>query len=31
VQKKAGIRIGAGGPTYSVASVNGDLRIRKHQ
>jgi hypothetical protein len=31
IQQQAGIRIGAGGPTYSVASVNGDVRITKHQ
>ena len=31
VQKLAGVRIGAGGPAWSVASINGDLRIRKHQ
>jgi len=31
IQQLAGVRIGAGGPTYSVASINGDLLIRKHQ
>ena len=31
IQQLAGIRIGAGGPTYSVASINGDLNIKKHQ
>jgi hypothetical protein len=31
IQQLAGVRIGAGGPVYSVASMNGDLRIRKHQ
>jgi hypothetical protein len=31
IQQLAGIRIGAGGPVYSVASINGDLHIRKHQ
>lgn len=31
IQQLAGIRIGAGGPSFSVASINGDLRIRKHQ
>ncbi|MEQ9562856.1 MAG: hypothetical protein RLN69_10065 [Woeseiaceae bacterium] len=31
IQQLAGIRIGAGGPVYSVASINGDLLIRKHQ
>jgi len=29
IQQMAGMRIGAGGPTYSIASINGDLRIRK--
>ena len=29
IQQLAGIRIGAGGPIYTVASVNGDLRIGK--
>ena len=29
IQQMAGIRVGAGGPTYSVASMNGDLRIRR--
>lgn len=31
IEKLAGMRVGAGGPTYSVASMNGDLLIRKHQ
>lgn len=31
IQQMAGIRVGAGGPTYSIASMNGDLRIRKHR
>lgn len=31
IQQLAGIRIGAGGPVYTVASMNGDVRIRKHQ
>jgi hypothetical protein len=31
IQQLAGIRIGAGGPVYSVASINGDLHIKKHQ
>lgn len=30
IQQTAGMRVGAGGPTYSIASMNGDLRIRKH-
>jgi hypothetical protein len=29
VQQAAGIRLGAGGPTFSIESLNGDLRIRK--
>ena len=31
IQKLSGMRIGAGGPTYSISSVNGDVRIQKHQ
>ncbi len=31
IQQRSGIRIGAGGPTYSVASMNGDVRIRRNQ
>ena len=30
IQQLNGIRIGAGGPTYSFASINGDVRIRKN-
>jgi hypothetical protein len=30
IQQMAGMRVGSGGPTYSIASMNGDLRIRKH-
>lgn len=30
IQQMAGMRVGAGGPIYSIASINGDLRIRKH-
>lgn len=30
IQQMAGMRIGTGGPTYSITSMNGDLRIRKH-
>lgn len=30
IQKLSGVRIGAGGPTYSVASINGDVRIRRN-
>jgi hypothetical protein len=31
IQKLTGLRIGAGGPTYSISSINGDVRIQKHQ
>jgi len=31
VQQAAGIRLGKGGPTFSIESLNGDLRIRKGQ
>lgn len=31
IQKFSGLRIGAGGPTYSISSMNGDVRIQKHQ
>lgn len=30
IHKRSGVRIGAGGPTYSVASINGDIRIRRN-
>lgn len=30
IQQMSGMRVGAGGPTYSITSMNGDLRIRKH-
>ena len=30
IQKLSGVRIGAGGPTYSIASINGDVRIRRN-
>ncbi len=30
IQKLSGVRIGAGGPTYSFASINGDVRIRRN-
>ena len=30
IQQLNGIRIGAGGPTYSFASINGDVRIRRN-
>jgi hypothetical protein len=29
VEQSAGIRLGKGGPTFSIESLNGDLRIRK--
>lgn len=29
IERMAGMRIGAGGPIYSITSMNGDLRIRK--
>jgi len=31
IQKFSGLRIGAGGPVYSISSINGDVRIQKHQ
>jgi hypothetical protein len=31
IQKLSGVRIGAGGPTYSISSMNGDVRIQEHQ
>jgi len=31
IQKFSGLRIGAGGPTYSISSMNGDVRIQKNQ
>lgn len=30
IQKLSGVRIGAGGPTYTIASINGDIRIRRN-
>jgi hypothetical protein len=30
IQQLSGIRIGAGGPTYTIASMNGDVRIQKN-
>jgi len=30
IQQLSGFRIGAGGPTYTIASMNGDVRIRKN-
>jgi hypothetical protein len=29
IEQAAGIRLGTGGPTFSIESLNGDLRIRK--
>jgi hypothetical protein len=29
IEQASGIRLGAGGPTFSIESLNGDLRIRK--
>jgi hypothetical protein len=31
IEKAAGIRIGAGGPTFNIASLNGDVLIRKNK
>jgi hypothetical protein len=31
IEQPAGVRIGAGGPTFTFASLNGDVRIRKNQ
>lgn len=31
VQQLAGLRLGAGGPVYSIASMNGDLKVKKNQ
>jgi hypothetical protein len=31
IAQAAGIRLGKGGPTFSIESLNGDLRIRKRQ
>jgi hypothetical protein len=31
IKQLAGVRVGAGGPTFSIASLNGDVRIRKTQ
>lgn len=30
IQQMSGVRIGAGGPTYTIASMNGDVRILKN-
>ena len=29
IDQKAGVRVGAGGPTFTVSSMNGDVRIQK--
>jgi hypothetical protein len=29
IEKPAGLRVGAGGPSYRISSLNGDVRIRK--
>ncbi len=29
IEKPAGLRVGAGGPSYRISSMNGDVRIRK--
>lgn len=29
IEQAAGVRLGSGGPTFSIESLNGDLRIRK--
>ena len=29
IEQAAGIRLGTGGPTFSIESLNGDLRIRR--
>lgn len=31
VQQQAGLRVGAGGPVYTVASINGDVRVTQAQ
>jgi len=31
IQKMTGVRLGQGGPLFSIASMNGDVRIQKHQ
>lgn len=29
IEQHAGVRIGAGGPTFTISSMNGDIRIQK--
>jgi hypothetical protein len=31
IEKLSGLRVGIGGPTYAISSLNGDVRIRKNQ
>lgn len=31
IQQPAGLRVGAGGPTFSISSLNGELRILRNQ
>ena len=31
IQQAAGLRLGGGGPTFSITSLNGDIRILKNQ
>ena len=31
IQQSAGLRLDGGGPTFSISSLNGDVRIRKNQ
>jgi hypothetical protein len=31
IVQPAGMRLGAGGPTFTFASLNGDVRIRKNE
>jgi hypothetical protein len=31
IEQSAGMRVGAGGPTFTFASLNGDVRIRKNK
>jgi len=31
IQKMTRVRLGQGGPLFSIASMNGDVRIQKHQ
>jgi hypothetical protein len=31
IEQPVGVRLGAGGPTFTFASLNGDVRIRKNK